>query len=126
MPPRRVINQCRAAEEDKLDRRIEQIMDTRLGVALERRLDVVVDRLAERMGALMEARQEVDLRHDRVPKSNADLEDGEYDSFSNEDETKSDGGNCRRSRLQTVETDQRRWETSLRTDIPEFQWGLQP
>ncbi|PKI64944.1 hypothetical protein CRG98_014658 [Punica granatum] len=30
-------------------------MNTRLGVALERRLNVVMDRLAERMGALMEA-----------------------------------------------------------------------
>ncbi|PKI73220.1 hypothetical protein CRG98_006355 [Punica granatum] len=55
IPSRRTANQRRAAEEDKLDRRILHIIDTRLGVALERRLDKVVDRLAERMGALMEA-----------------------------------------------------------------------
>ncbi|PKI67028.1 hypothetical protein CRG98_012566 [Punica granatum] len=44
--------------EDELDRRIEQIIDIRLVVALERRLDVVLDRLGDKMGALMEARQE--------------------------------------------------------------------
>ncbi|PKI31978.1 hypothetical protein CRG98_047631 [Punica granatum] len=57
MSPRRTVNQRRAVEEDELDRRIEQIMDTRLGVALERRLDKVVDHLTERMGTLLEARQ---------------------------------------------------------------------
>ncbi|PKI55968.1 hypothetical protein CRG98_023644 [Punica granatum] len=57
MPPRIAVNQRRATEDDELDRRIEQIMDTRLGVALDRRLDEVVDQLAERMGTLLEARK---------------------------------------------------------------------
>ncbi|OWM71888.1 hypothetical protein CDL15_Pgr017771 [Punica granatum] len=87
MPPRRTVNQRRVVEEDELDQRIEQIIDTRLLVALERRLDVVVDRLAERMGALMEARQEVDSRGDRVPNPAAYLEDVEYDSYSEGDAT---------------------------------------
>ncbi|PKI78680.1 hypothetical protein CRG98_000905 [Punica granatum] len=56
MPPRRMVNQRRAAEEEKLNRRIKHIMDTQLGVELERRLDEVVDCLAERMGTLLEAR----------------------------------------------------------------------
>ncbi|PKI37009.1 hypothetical protein CRG98_042598 [Punica granatum] len=73
-------NQHRVAEEDELDRRIEQIIDTRLVVALERRPNVVVDRLAERMGALMEARQVVDPRRGRVPNSTADLEDVELEA----------------------------------------------
>ncbi|PKI41945.1 hypothetical protein CRG98_037695 [Punica granatum] len=102
MSPRRAVNQCRAAEEDELDRRIEQIMHTRLGVALECRLDVMVDNLAERMGALMEARQEVDPRRDQVPNPTADLDDGEYDSFSNDDETESVGGNRRRAMVEEV------------------------
>ncbi|OWM64018.1 hypothetical protein CDL15_Pgr006388 [Punica granatum] len=80
-------NQHRVAEEDELDRRIEQIIDTRLVVALERRPNVVVDRLAERMGALMEARQVVDPRRGRVPNSTADLEDVEYDSYFEGDAT---------------------------------------
>ncbi|PKI76682.1 hypothetical protein CRG98_002991 [Punica granatum] len=126
MPPRRAVNQHRVAEEDELDRRIEQIMDTRLGVALEHRLDVVVNGLAERMRVPMEARQEVDPRRGRVANPTADLEDGKYDSFSNDDETKSAGGNRKRGWLQTAEPYQRPWETGLRTDIPEFQRGLQP
>ncbi|OWM66897.1 hypothetical protein CDL15_Pgr018386 [Punica granatum] len=81
MPPRRAINQRRAVEDDKLDWRIEQIMDARLGVALERRLDVMMDRVAERMGALMEARQEVNPRRGRVLNPIADLKDFEYDSY---------------------------------------------
>ncbi|PKI23732.1 hypothetical protein CRG98_049268, partial [Punica granatum] len=85
----------------------------------------MVDRLAERMGALMEARQEVDPRRGGVPNPIVDLEDGEYDSFSNDDETESAGENRKRSRLQTAEPDQQRWETGLRTDISEFQGGLQ-
>ncbi|OWM70501.1 hypothetical protein CDL15_Pgr011977 [Punica granatum] len=80
MPPRRVINQRRVAEEDELDRRIEQIIDTRL----ERRLDMIVDQ-AERMGTLIEAQQEVDPRRRRVPNPTADLEDVEYDSYSEGD-----------------------------------------
>ncbi|PKI61872.1 hypothetical protein CRG98_017770 [Punica granatum] len=85
MPPRRAVNQRRAAKEDELDQRIEQIMDARLGAALEHRLDVMVDRLAERMGALMEARQEVNPRRGRVLNPTADLEDVEYDSYSEGD-----------------------------------------
>ncbi|OWM74567.1 hypothetical protein CDL15_Pgr005147 [Punica granatum] len=60
MSPRRTVNPRRVAEEDELDRRIEHIIDTRLVVALERRLDVFMDRLAKRIGALMEARHEYD------------------------------------------------------------------
>ncbi|PKI52839.1 hypothetical protein CRG98_026787 [Punica granatum] len=116
MPPQRAVNQRRAAEEDELDRRIEQIMDARLGVALESRFDMTVDRLAERMRPLMEARQEVNPRCGRVPNPTADLEDGEYDSFSNDNETESAGGNRRRGWLQTAELDQRRWEMGLKTD----------
>ncbi|PKI57205.1 hypothetical protein CRG98_022390 [Punica granatum] len=78
-------------------------MDTRLGVVLERRLDVVVDRLPKRMGALMEARQEVDPRRGRVPNLTADLEDDEDDSYSEGNETEYDRGNCRRGQLPTVE-----------------------
>ncbi|OWM80790.1 hypothetical protein CDL15_Pgr006820 [Punica granatum] len=78
MPPRRTTIQHRVAEEDELYRRIEQIIDTRLVF----RLDVVLDHLIERVGALMEARQEVDQRHGRVPNPTADLEDVEYDSYS--------------------------------------------
>ncbi|OWM63617.1 hypothetical protein CDL15_Pgr008160 [Punica granatum] len=125
MPSRRAINQRRAAEEDELDWRIEQIMDTRLGVALERRLDVVVDGLVERMGALMEARQEVNPRHGRVPNPTADLEDDEYDSYSEGEETEYAGMDCRRDRLPTAKIDQKRWETGLRNTIPEFQGDLQ-
>ncbi|PKI61526.1 hypothetical protein CRG98_018110 [Punica granatum] len=62
MSPRRTVNPRRVAEEDELDRRIEHIIDTRLVVALERRLDVFMDRLAKRIGALMEARHEVNPR----------------------------------------------------------------
>ncbi|PKI42626.1 hypothetical protein CRG98_036908 [Punica granatum] len=79
-PPRRMTNQHRVAEEDELYRRIEQIIDIRL----VRRLDLVLDRLTERMGALMEARQEVDPRHGRIPNPTADLEDVECDSYSPE------------------------------------------
>ncbi|PKI46588.1 hypothetical protein CRG98_032930 [Punica granatum] len=78
MPPRRAINQRRAAEEDELDRRIKQIIDTRL----ERRPNVIVDCLAKRIGVLMEAQQEIDPRRRRVPNPTADLEDVEYDSYS--------------------------------------------
>ncbi|PKI38220.1 hypothetical protein CRG98_041390 [Punica granatum] len=85
MLPRRTANQRRVVEGDKLNRRIEQIIDTWLVVALERRLDVVVDRLAERVVALMEARQEVDLMRGRVINPTADLEDVEYDSYSEGD-----------------------------------------
>ncbi|PKI32286.1 hypothetical protein CRG98_047322 [Punica granatum] len=87
MPPRRTANQCRVAEEDELDQRIEQIIDIRLVVVLERRLDVVVDRLGEKMGAQMETRQEVDPRRGRVPNSTANLEEIEYDSNSEGDAT---------------------------------------
>ncbi|OWM88865.1 hypothetical protein CDL15_Pgr020819 [Punica granatum] len=87
MPPRRTANQRCVAEEDELDRRIEQIIDIRLVVALERRLDVVVDRLGEKMGALMETRQEFDPRCGRVPNSTANLEEIEYDSNSEGDAT---------------------------------------
>ncbi|OWM74733.1 hypothetical protein CDL15_Pgr009280 [Punica granatum] len=75
MPPRRTTNQRRDAEEDELDRRIEQIIDNWLEVALERRLDVSVDRPVERMGALMEPRQEVDPKRGRVPNPTTDLDD---------------------------------------------------
>ncbi|OWM85431.1 hypothetical protein CDL15_Pgr019055 [Punica granatum] len=75
-------NQRRVAEEDELDQRFEQIIDIWLVVALERRLDVIVDRLGEKMGALMETRQEVDPRRGRVPNSTANLEEIEYDSNS--------------------------------------------
>ncbi|PKI33813.1 hypothetical protein CRG98_045797 [Punica granatum] len=85
MPPQRTANQCHAAEEGKLDQRIEQIIDTRLKVASERRLDVIVDRLTERMEALMEAQQEVEPRHGRVPNPTVNLEDVEYDSYSEGD-----------------------------------------
>ncbi|OWM89945.1 hypothetical protein CDL15_Pgr012582 [Punica granatum] len=78
-------NQHSVAEEIELDRRIEHIIDTRLVVALERRLDVVVDRLVERMGALMGARNKVDLRRKRVLNPTADSEDVEYDSYSEGD-----------------------------------------
>ncbi|OWM74631.1 hypothetical protein CDL15_Pgr005211 [Punica granatum] len=74
MPPRRTANQRRVAEEDELDRRIEQIIDIRLVVALECRLDMVVDRLGEKIGALMEGRHEVDPRRGRVPNPTTDLE----------------------------------------------------
>ncbi|PKI36938.1 hypothetical protein CRG98_042639 [Punica granatum] len=77
MSPRRAVNQRRAAEEDELDRRIDQAMNTRLGVELERRLDMFVDRLIERMGALMETRQEVDSKRGRVPNSIYDEDDRE-------------------------------------------------
>ncbi|PKI69140.1 hypothetical protein CRG98_010495 [Punica granatum] len=56
-------NQHRVADEDELYRRIEYIIDTRL----VRRLNVVLDRLSERMETLMEARQEVNPRLGRVP-----------------------------------------------------------
>ncbi|OWM82239.1 hypothetical protein CDL15_Pgr001813 [Punica granatum] len=85
MPPRKTANQRRVVEEDELDRRIERIIDTRLVVALECRLDVVVDRLAERMRALMEAQHEVDPRRKRVPNPTTDLEDVKYDSYSERD-----------------------------------------
>ncbi|PKI64564.1 hypothetical protein CRG98_014996 [Punica granatum] len=78
---RRTTNQHRVTKEDELYRRIEQIIDTRLVF----RLDVVLDRLTERIGALMEARQEVDSRRARVPNSTADLEDVEHDSYSEGD-----------------------------------------
>ncbi|PKI31878.1 hypothetical protein CRG98_047732 [Punica granatum] len=61
---------------------IEQIIDIRLVVVLERSLDVVVDRLGEKMGALMETRQEVDPGRGRVPNSTTNLEEIEYDSNS--------------------------------------------
>ncbi|PKI36964.1 hypothetical protein CRG98_042665 [Punica granatum] len=77
-------------------------MDTRLGVVLERRLDVVVDRLAERMGALMEARQAVDLSCGRVPNPTADLEDDDDDSYSEGNETEYDRGNRRRDHVPTL------------------------
>ncbi|PKI76351.1 hypothetical protein CRG98_003273 [Punica granatum] len=76
-------NQRRVAEKDELDRRIEQIIDTRL----VRRLNVALDRLIERMGAVMETRQKVDPRRDRVPNSTANLEEIEYDSNSEGDAT---------------------------------------
>ncbi|PKI76355.1 hypothetical protein CRG98_003277 [Punica granatum] len=85
MPPRKTANQRRVVKEDELDRRIERIIDTRLVVALECRLDVVVDRLAERMRALMEAQHEVDPRRKRVPNPTTDLEDVKYDSYSERD-----------------------------------------
>ncbi|PKI53871.1 hypothetical protein CRG98_025766 [Punica granatum] len=85
MPPRRTTNQCHIAEEHELDRKIVQIIDIWLVVALERRLDVFVDHLTERMGALMETRQEVDSRRGRVPNSTAKLEEIEYDSYSERD-----------------------------------------
>ncbi|OWM74911.1 hypothetical protein CDL15_Pgr021262 [Punica granatum] len=68
------------SDKDDLDRKIVQIIDIRLVVALERRLDVFVNRLTERMGALMETRQEVDSRRGRVPNSTTKLEEIEYDS----------------------------------------------
>ncbi|OWM79993.1 hypothetical protein CDL15_Pgr006297 [Punica granatum] len=76
-----MINPRRVAEEDELDQRIEHIIDTQLVVALKRRLDVFVDRLSKRMGALMEARHEVNSRHNRVPNPTVDLEDVEYDIY---------------------------------------------
>ncbi|OWM90800.1 hypothetical protein CDL15_Pgr011560 [Punica granatum] len=85
MPPRRTANQRRVAEEIKLNRRIKHIIHTRLVVAFERRLDVVVDRLAEKMGALMEARHEVDPRRKRVTNPTADLEYVDYDTYSEGD-----------------------------------------
>ncbi|OWM74278.1 hypothetical protein CDL15_Pgr008592 [Punica granatum] len=48
----------------------------------QRSLDVVVDRLGEKMGALMETRQEVDPGRGRVPNSTTNLEEIEYDSNS--------------------------------------------
>ncbi|PKI41734.1 hypothetical protein CRG98_037867 [Punica granatum] len=78
MPPRITTNQHHVAEEDELYRRIEPIIDT----WLVRKLDVFLHRLTERMRALMEARQEVDPRRGRVPNSTADLEDVEYDFYS--------------------------------------------
>ncbi|PKI57954.1 hypothetical protein CRG98_021669 [Punica granatum] len=78
------------------------------------------------MGALMEARQEVDPRRGRVPNPTVDLEDVKYDSYSEGDVTEYAGGDCRKGRLPTTETNQRRWETSLKIDIPEFQGDLQP
>ncbi|OWM73728.1 hypothetical protein CDL15_Pgr026832 [Punica granatum] len=53
MPPRRTTNQHRVVEDEQYSR-IEQIIDIRLVF----RLDLVLDRLTERIGALMEARQE--------------------------------------------------------------------
>ncbi|PKI71339.1 hypothetical protein CRG98_008339 [Punica granatum] len=100
MPPQRTVNQLRATEDDELDRRIEQIMDSRLGVSLERRLDMVVDRLAERMGALMEARQKVNSRCGQVLNPTADLEDDEYDSYFQGEATEYAGGDRRRGGLQ--------------------------
>ncbi|PKI46406.1 hypothetical protein CRG98_033210 [Punica granatum] len=85
MPLERTANQRHVAEEIELDRRIEHIIDTLLVVALECRLDVVVDHLAERMGALMEARRKVDPRRKRVPNPTTDLEDVKYDSYSEGD-----------------------------------------
>ncbi|PKI33068.1 hypothetical protein CRG98_046540 [Punica granatum] len=85
MLPRRTANQRRVVEEIELDGRIEHIIDTRLVMVLELGLDVVMDRLAERIGALMEARHEVDPRLKRVPNPTADLEDVEYDSYSEGD-----------------------------------------
>ncbi|PKI36477.1 hypothetical protein CRG98_043133 [Punica granatum] len=87
MPPRRATNQRCVTEEDELDRRIKQIIDIRLVVALKRRLDLVVDRLGEKMRALMEARQEVNSRRGRVLNPTADLKDVEYDSYSEGDAT---------------------------------------
>ncbi|OWM74695.1 hypothetical protein CDL15_Pgr004658 [Punica granatum] len=86
MSPRRTVNPRRVTEEDELDRRIEHIIDTRLVVALKRRLDVFVDCLAERMEALMEARHEVNLRRNRVPNPSVDLEDVEEQDFDEDDE----------------------------------------
>ncbi|OWM84468.1 hypothetical protein CDL15_Pgr000908 [Punica granatum] len=60
MPPRKTTNQHRVAEEDELYQRIEQIIDSRL---------------------------EVDPRRSRVPNPTADLEDVEYDSYSEGDAT---------------------------------------
>ncbi|PKI37302.1 hypothetical protein CRG98_042297 [Punica granatum] len=103
MSPRRAGNQRCAAEEDELDWRIEQIMDTRLGVVLEDRLDVIVEHLAEMMGVLMEAWQEVDSRRSRVPNPTADLEDDEYDFYFEGEENEHAWGDHRRGGLQPEE-----------------------
>ncbi|OWM70063.1 hypothetical protein CDL15_Pgr025912 [Punica granatum] len=75
MPPQRMVNQHHVAEKDELDRRIERIIDTRL----VRRMDVVLDRITERMGALMETQQE-------VPNSTANLEEIEQSNKSPADD----------------------------------------
>ncbi|XP_031387148.1 uncharacterized protein LOC116200441 [Punica granatum] len=69
----------------------------------DQRLDRMVEQLTQQMAALMENQNQ------RNPNSNSDLD---------REETEAKSG--------PIEEDRQRWETGIRTDIPDVQGGLEP
>ena len=129
MPPKRQGNQRRAAVDeiygrDDLDRRIGQIVDKRNAV-LEQRFNGMLEQLTERMEALV-----MNPNRGRNPNPNPNLRhnagfDDTGDDIGSVDEEYYDELPRRRGRPR-VEEDRRRWETGMRTEIPEFHGTLQP
>ena len=132
MPPRRQGNQHRTTVDeiysrDDLDRRIGQIIDERLdqriGQIIDRRLDAVVAQITERLEALAPNQNQ-----GRNPNPNLGPNigfEGAHDDISYVDEVNYDDLPQRRRGRPRVEEDRRRWETGMRTEIPEFHGTLQ-
>ncbi|PKI53373.1 hypothetical protein CRG98_026252 [Punica granatum] len=85
---------------------------------MEQRMDRMMEQLTQQMATLMENQN----RRNSNPNSDLDREETEEGSkgenyFANIP---------RRQQKGPIEEDMQRWETGIRTDIPEFQGGLQP
>ncbi|KAK9158464.1 hypothetical protein Scep_005038 [Stephania cephalantha] len=114
MPPKR--NQQRIEEvydRDNLNRQIGQIIDQRMGAVVEQ-LTAKIDQL---LGRNMDR-----IRNHRRESVG---DEPERDS-STEGEDEYVEAPRRRYRPRAVEDDRRRWESGLKTDIPEFHGTLQP
>ncbi|KAK9168325.1 hypothetical protein Syun_000465 [Stephania yunnanensis] len=114
MPPKR--NQQRIEEvydRDNLNRQIGQLID--------QRMDAVVERLTARIDQLLGQNIDRVRNHRREPVGDEPIGDS-----STEGEDEYVEAPRRRYRPRAVEEDRRRWESGLKTDVPEFHGTLQP
>ncbi|XP_031375720.1 uncharacterized protein LOC116190199 [Punica granatum] len=119
MPPRRRDRVEDVYDRDNL-RHLEQRLDQldQRNRERDQRLDRMVEQLTQQMAALMESQNR------RNPNSNFDLDREETEAESERENFFADVP--RRQQRGPIEEDRQRWETGIRTDIPEFQGGLQP
>ncbi|XP_031378182.1 uncharacterized protein LOC116193578 [Punica granatum] len=82
------------------------------------RLDRMMEQLTQQVAALMENQNR------RNPNSNSNIDREETEAGSERENFFADVP--RRRQRDPIEEDRQRWETGIRTDIPEFQGGLQP
>ena len=117
MPPRR---------QQRLDEVYERDMEQRIREILDERLEQVVDQLADRMAVMMDNRLRANPawgNNNRRANSDVEVEggedDGDYEGVIPQN---------RRGRPRVhapIADDNRRWESGMRTEIPEFHGSLQ-